>query len=301
MTNGPQSAATPHEKLPTGSFLAGRPTVILRSKQVWFLLVNFFRHHLGRPITGAVPVVLSITSHKHRLKGVFLTLASIASGTTRPQRVILWVDHQRDIDTLPRTLVILQRRGLEVRVGGPYRVHNKWYPAIEQGMLDGRPLVVADDDVFYPRRWLEQLWLAHQQDPTAIWGHRMHQMKISGGVIAPYGEWSPRHGTRPGPDVLLTGVGGVIFPPAFLRILSEEGTRFLELSPNQDDVWLTSRAIKHGFPRAQVGEKSLSPVTIPGTQGIALTRTNVVRNDSQIAAAFADIDIASIERSGSTD
>lgn len=301
MSNGSESQATPSKKSSTGSFLAGEPTLILRTKQVWFLLVNFVRHHLGRPITGTVPVVLSITSHQHRLKGVFLTLASIANGTARPQRVILWVDHQRDIDTLPRTLAVLQRRGLEVRVGGPYRVHNKWYPAIEQDTLDGRPLVVADDDVFYPRRWLEQLWASHQQDPTTIWGHRMHQMKISDGVIAPYGEWSPRHGTRPGRDVLLTGVGGVIFPPAFLKILSEEGTRFLEVSPNQDDVWLTSRAIKHGFPLAQVGETPLSPVTIPGTQGIALTRTNVVNNDSQIAASFADIDIASISRSSSND
>lgn len=263
-----------------------------RVKQAWLYAANLWRHVLNgrRPVTGDIPVVVSLTSYGRRMRTVFLTLETLSAGSARPERLILWVDHQRDLDKVPLSIKKLQRRGLEVRVAGDYRSHKKWYPPLVQDVLGGKPMVIADDDVFYPKEWLLDLWSAHISSPEVVWAHRAQQMIWSKEGFRPYATWHTRRGVSPGNDVFPTGVGGVLYPPGLLELLSVEGEEFMEITPRADDVWLASRAVKHGYLRGQVANEALTLLTIPGSQAAALNRTNISENDVQIAAAFADVD-----------
>lgn len=279
---------------PASAFSMRRRPMRYRLNQIWGVLVNTARHLAGRSVVGEVPVVVCLTSYGKRLGTVYLTIESIAAGAVRPAQLILWVDDEHALRSLPRTIHRMMRRGLEVRVGGNYRSHNKWYPAVTQEILDGRPMVVADDEVYYPRRWLAALWSAHQSAPSVIWAHRAHQMRREGNGFAPYRTWTARQGTEDGHDVMATGVGGALYPYSFLALLRCEGERFMEIAPRADDVWLCSRAVKLSYPRAQVAERSLVIRTIIGSQRVTLNATNIADNDWQIAAAFADVDLEQI-------
>ncbi len=120
------------------------------------LRVGFgIRNRLSRaPVTGDGPIV-SLTTHGVRLGVVHLALESIARGTLRPSRLVLWLGSEDFAAHLPKTLQRLVARGLEVRQSEDLGPHTKYWPLVAEG--PGGDFVTADDDVYYPRGWLAEL------------------------------------------------------------------------------------------------------------------------------------------------
>lgn len=246
-----------------------------------------------RPVTGDAPVVVSITSHGARLRMLHHTIESIAAGTVRPARLLVWVDDadERARALRSRPLRRLVRRGLELHIGEPCGPHGKWWPYVRSIRAHRLPLVTADDDVRYDRVWLQQLVEANRRRPTLIHCHRAHRMRLAPGpALAPYMSWPPCEDERPSHAWFVTGVSGVVYPPSFLDAVREDGDGFRACAPRADDVWLTARAIAHGVRVAQVGAvpRLYSPVV--GGQTTALSRGNGTDggNDRQIAATFTE-------------
>lgn len=244
-----------------------------------------------RPVTGTAPVVVSLTSHGRRLRSVSLAIESIVSGSVRPQRLVLWVDDEADRARAlhSRPLRRLIARGLELRVGEPVGPHGKWWPYVRSEAHHTLPLVTADDDIRYGRGWLRALLDAHAETPDAVHCHRAHRIVVTAASsLAPYMTWPPCRSTIPSHTSFLTGVSGVLYPPAFLDVLREDGDGFRETAPHADDVWLTARAIANGVRVAQVDASPRVWQTIVGGQRSALSRSNGTDggNDAQIAATL---------------
>ena len=244
-----------------------------------------------RSVTGTAPVVVSLTSHGARLRSVSMAIESIASGTVRPRRLVLWVDDEADRERALRSRALrrLVARGLELRVGEPVGPHGKWWPYVQSEEHHALPLVTADDDIWYGRDWLRQLVQAHTAEPDAIHCHRAHRMVVGAdSTLGPYMTWPPCQSTKPSHASFLTGVSGVLYPPAFLDALRADGAGFRATSPRNDDVWLTARAIAHGVRVAQVEATPRVWQTIVGGQRSALNRSNGTDggNDAQIAATL---------------
>lgn len=252
-------------------------------------LVQPFRR---RPVIGDAPVVVAVTSHGSRLRSVWHTIESIAAGVERPRRLVLWVDDadERDRALRSRPLRRLLDRGLEIRVGEPCGPHGKWWPHVRSSATHALPLVTADDDVRYDREWLRSLVQAHAARPDVVHCHRAHRMRLAdgGAELAPYMSWSPCLDTEPSSSAFITGVSGVLHPPAFLEALHRDGDAFMATTPRQDDVWLTARAIAHGYPIAQVAASPRSYPELAGGQRIALSKSNGTGGgtDRQLAATF---------------
>lgn len=258
-----------------------------------------------RPVTGDAPVVVSITSHGARLRMVHHTIESIARGTVRPVRLIVWVDDEQELARARRSRPLrrLLRRGLELRVGEPCGPHGKWWPYVRSVETHRLPLVTADDDVRYDRVWLEQLVEAHRRRPGLIHCHRAHEMRIAAGRVprlAPYMTWTPCTDPRPSHAWFVTGVSGVVYPPAFLDALRNDGDGFRTSAPRADDVWLTARAIAHRVRVAQIGAEPRMYSAVIGGQRTALSRRNGTDggNDGQIAATFRADDLRLIAEDG---
>jgi hypothetical protein len=244
-----------------------------------------------RPVTGSAPVVVSLTSHGRRLRSVSLAIESIVSGSVRPQRLVLWVDDEadRELALRSRPLRRLIARGLELRVGEPVGPHGKWWPYVQSEAHHTLPLVTADDDIRYGRAWLRALLDAHTANPDTIHCHRAHRIVATAdATLAPYMTWPPCRSTIPSHASFLTGVSGVLYPPALLDALRDDGDGFRQTAPHADDVWLTARAIAHGVRVAQVGATPRVWQTIVGGQRSALSRSNGTDggNDAQIAATL---------------
>ena len=246
-----------------------------------------------RSVLGDAPAVVSLTSYGHRIATVFATIESIAGGTLRPHRLILWLAHE-DLDRrLPHTLRALQRRGLEIRGCDDLGAHKKYYPYAASAPRDDLPLVTADDDVLYPRRWLETLLLRSRQYPQSTIGYRGELLRfLPDGSVAPYRTWALATTSKPDHRLVLTGVGGVLYPPAVVAEAARYGIQFLDECPRGDDLWLHRATLRSGFVPRQVFDDAVHHAAVPGSQRTALMATNVPGgNDEQIRRTYRAADL----------
>ncbi|TDN88395.1 hypothetical protein EV279_2837 [Microbacterium sp. BK668] len=248
-------------------------------------------------VAGTVDV--SMTTHGRRVADVWLAIESIARGTARPRRLILWLDGPQR--RLPWRLRRLQRRGLEIlRAESGLGVHTKYWPYVTTQPLDV-PLVLADDDIVYPPTWLE---LLHTRDADTghryLVAYRAHEIAmISPAAFAPYMQWPPCSSSAPSYRHFPTAVSGLLLPPALLRFVYEAGTAFLSTSPTNDDLWLHACAVRAGIPVVQVTEHQQHWYFIPLSQTQGLNAVNVFggANDRQMAAAHDELTRGRIWRS----
>ena len=109
--------------------------------------------------------------------------------------------------------------------------HTKLVPALKAFPND--ILVTADDDVFYPVNWFEQLRSAYLNDPGKIYTHRAHEIGLDeNNNITPYNDWHFSVKKTDKPELLFpTGVGGVLYPPHSLYHCCVYTTLFTQLTP----------------------------------------------------------------------
>jgi hypothetical protein len=262
------------------------------------LLVRLRARNLASraPVTGAAPVTVVMTTTAARIASVWAAIESIGAGTERPARLILWLDDPA-LAELPTSLRRLERRGLEVRRVDPgLRVHTKWWPYVQGIEAHRVPMVTSDDDQLYPPHWLTRLHEVAQAHPAAVVAHRAHRVALGAEGLAPYTSWEPVRSTSPGFGNFGTSVSGQLFPAALLDRLREAGMRFLQATPNADDVWLYAQGVKAGFPTVQTGIAPANYPFVPGSQTGGLYLENVLQegNDRQLAAVLDETDLERI-------
>jgi hypothetical protein len=235
---------------------------------------------------------VSLTTYGKRLYTVYLTIESIARGEYLPSRVILWLDEEPLLRSLPVTLRRLQKRGLEVKLCKNYGPHKKYYPYVESMESFEVPLVTADDDVLYSRSWLRKLVGSFQQYPNSVNCHLAKVIALEDGKIQPYMTWQLCRVEKPSFRNMSHGIGGVMLPPQFLAQLKAAGQSFETLCPKADDLWLHVQAVRNGTKVKQVSDRARRPPLIPGTQEGGLYHYNYAGgNDRQIENTYTEDDV----------
>lgn len=244
------------------------------------------RNRVGRgAVVGHGDVVVSLTTHGARLSSVAFTIESIARGSSRPRRLILWLDDPAAFASLPDSLRRLQCRGLDVRLTENYGPHTKYFPALETALADQLPMVTADDDIIYPRRWLSTLLTAGREHGDAVNCYRAYVVKVAEGALAPYATWPMCRTSEPSPSHFATGVAGVWYPIPMLQQLSSQGSEFMRWCPRADDIWLHWTALRAGIAIRQVSRTPQHFPYIPGTQIDTLMSVNVQNGDNDVRIA----------------
>lgn len=239
--------------------------------------------------------VVTMTTHGDRMRHAWLAIESIARGSVKPGRFILWLDcpPQR----LPWRLRRLQRRGLEVRFTAPgLGVHTKYFPYIEGASRFDEPLVTSDDDMIYPSNWLHDLLEGHRRHPNDIVCHRAHVIGVDGERLAPYTTWQPVQTTRASFAHFATSVSGQLIPAVVQEKLRAEGRAFLDRAPKADDVWIYRCAVAVGVRTRQLTTVSQNYPFVPATQHVALNADNVFAggNDRQLEASLTGEELARV-------
>ena len=256
-----------------------------------YALRNRFGH---QSVTNpATPAVVSLTSYGKRTGKVHRTIESIGSGVVLPSRLILWLDDAEVVARPPAALARLIKRGLEVRLTEDIGPHKKYYPYVASITEHAVALVTADDDVFYPAVWLQQLLQASAKHPEDVICQRARVAIVREGVLGPYAEWPPSNNMTDLTNLIGIGVSGILYPPSFLTLLHRQGDRFKVDCPRADDLWLHVNALRDGRTVRQVG-------ALPGyyqgffrSQTSALWKSNMSDgNDAVIARLYQPSDIA---------
>ncbi len=238
---------------------------------------------LSRPRshTLSAPLIVSLTSYAPRFPTLAFALRSLLRQTVRADRTILWVAHD-DFELLPREVLRLQSRGLEIRQVEDQRSYTKILPA-----LDAFPdafICTADDDVYYWPTWLAELVERTDEDRQVVRFHRAHEMTFDAADdLRPYAEWIFDTKTRgESQRYFPTGVGGILYPPGILRHTVEDRQAAFTLCPFADDVWLFWIGKGNGARYHAVG-RNRPLLNWPQSQAQSLWAENQKgRNDMQI-------------------
>lgn len=254
----------------------------------------------NKPITDPESTTyVSLTTYGPRVDRVHLAIESIARGTSRPGRIVLWLDDV-DIDNPPVKLKQLQQRGLELRQTINYGPHKKAYPALRETVPEDWVFVTADDDVFYPSWWLDRIEAAVKLEPDVIVCLRAlaYRLTDKSSLLAPMKEWRWVNETKPSCAHFAIGVSGIAYPPRLRKALVDRGTAFLAAAPKADDVWINAVAAELNIGIKQASKRRKIFPSIPGTKDTALMHTNVTggQNDVQIRQTYSATAIANIRK-----
>ena len=240
-------------------------------------------------ITKDGPVV-SLTSFDKRIDIVYLAIESIARGRLLPGRITLWLEEELKAN-LPDSLKRLEKRGLEIQYTSDLGPHKKYYPEVTQNRDIDKSFVTADDDILYPKYWLERIVQSAEQLPNAIHCFRAREILFNDdGLIEPYSNWKHCNSAKCSHKHFSIGCYGVLFPAQMRKALKAQGLSFTQKCPRADDVWLNATAVKSGFPVKQVVSVPQHFYEIPTTRNTSLFDYNVREggNDEQIAKTYTE-------------
>jgi hypothetical protein len=235
----------------------------------------------GRPHNLSVPLIVSLTSYPPRFPTLIHTLRSLLRQTVKADRTILWVA-SADFERLPREVLDLQSRGLEIQRTSNQRSYTKILPA-----LDAYPeayICTADDDMYYWPAWLEELVEGVDDSRRITPCHRALELAFhDDGMLKSYLEWDldvARRGESG--RYLPAGVGGVLYPPGILKHEAEDRENARLLCPFEDDVWLFWMG-KRNDARCRTVGRHRKFLQWPGSQEQGLWEENQTgRSDVQI-------------------
>ena len=192
-------------------------------------------------IKRETPIIVSLTSYRERFKDLPITLYSLLNQSLKPDRIILWLNEDcEDLAYLPYEITQFIKNGLEIRFVKDIGSYTKVIPAFKE--FKRSIILTADDDIYYPKDWLEKLYLSYIAHPEDIHVHRAHRANLS----LPYEKWEKHVNEESARfDNFLTGVGGVLYPPnCFTNEVLREDI-FLKSAPKADDIWLWIMAVVH--------------------------------------------------------
>lgn len=225
--------------------------------------------------------IVSMTSFPAALPFAAQALGSIFRQSTRPDLVVLYLTKSQFPDGIPKILQEITDPIFQVRFYDEnIRSFTKLIPALIDFPSD--IIITADDDVDYPKNMIAHLLRAHRRQPNVIFGNRVRRVRFDdAGNLLPYRQWKiyKRHrylfmSMRPRFTNMLTGVGGVLYPPrAFGADVFDQKT-FMDLAPSVDDVWFWLMSVKNGTKTAPLRFARWKEREIKKPDAINLKTTN---------------------------
>lgn len=229
-------------------------------------------------------IIVSLTSFPKRIQHVHLAIESIMRGEVKPDKIILWLSREQfdGTNSLPKSLLALQQRGLEIHcVDGNIRSYKKFVYTLQTYTTD--ILVTADDDIFYRTDWLKELMSWHEQYPEDVISNYTFDIRYDQqGKRLPYRMWN--NNVRQGNHLFFGSGGGVLFPTGSLPEESTNMQVAMSVCPNADDIWLNAMVHMNGRTIRRTNYYSIIlPVLTIGDERLANTNIET-GNDKQLDA-----------------
>lgn len=186
------------------------------------------------------PYIVSFTSFPARIDKVWQVAESIFRQCFQPTRLILWLSTEdfESKELLPKKLLQLEKRGLEIRFcNNNLMPHKKYFYAMQE--FPNATIITIDDDMIYPPDLLQKLITAQQQYPGSICCSICADIKISEGHFRPYDEWYyVKKNQAPSFRLLPIGAGAVLYPPGSLHKEVFNQPQLIKMALYTDDLWL---------------------------------------------------------------
>ena len=230
-------------------------------------------------------VVVSLTTYPKRISTVWLTIETLLRQSVKPDEIILWLAEPQfpeGLSELPSSVLRLQDRGLTIRFCDDLRSHKKYFYALQEYAED--LVILADDDMFYPRDTIQKLLQMHKRWPEDI-------CCITAQIIEPTFSAMPSVWRNPSPNEhtlqhtdriqAFTG-SGTLIPPKALPEEAFDKEAIRQLCPYADDLWITFMAHRNGTRLSTLKKWRPFPVSIYGTAEGSLYYINGEGNQNDV-------------------
>ncbi|TVU91627.1 glycosyltransferase [Vreelandella titanicae] len=230
-------------------------------------------------------LVVSLTSYKARFDNLHLTLRSLLLQEMCPDLLILWIAEDEKAD-LPEAVWQLEQYGLNIQFCEDIRSYKKIIPTLQS--YPDSFIVTADDDIYYEPRWLTKLLENWDGNNKTVVAHRAHKILLKqNNKPLPYRKWKWEIDENEVIDgkIVPTGCGGVLYPPHVFHSEVTDTSKFMELCPSADDIWLYWMASLNGA-KAKRSNYNFQLIEWPNEEGASLWKENIHGggNDQSIKA-----------------
>lgn len=211
---------------------------------------------------GKEQYIVSLTSFPARIEYVHVAIETLMRQKRKADQIILWLaESQFPEKKLPDQLVRLQERGLTIRWCDDLRSHKKYFYAFREFPEDN--IILADDDIFYPRDTLKLLTKLHKKHPKEI--VCISAQIIAPSLAAPPSVWNgPELGKRYVSDYYtqaFTGAGS-LFPAHWYTEEIFNKDKAMSLAQTADDLWLKVMSFVAGVKTTMLYPQRGFPVEI---------------------------------------
>ena len=199
-------------------------------------------------------VIISLTSYPPRIYGVHKVIESLYLQTVRADEIVLYLSEEEfpnlDAD-IPDTLrMLIGQQGFHIKwVKGNLKSHKKYYYALQEYRDD--IVITVDDDMIYAPFMVSELVESWKRFPKAISARRARLILRKGESIEEYSKWGIRldeYVNTPRMDLCAIGVEGICYGPGCADENWFNKDLFMEVSENQDDLWLKYHEIIQDIP-----------------------------------------------------
>lgn len=225
-------------------------TLFTRYKQAFNLFNRLDAAFIGNmsgvnQLKRQVPIIVTLSSDEGSFKELELSLYSIFNQKVSPDRVILWLRYDLELNQLPYFITRYVKNGLEIK----FVQDKKSYTKIIYTLLEYKNsiIVTADDNIYYPRNWLKTLYHSYITNPEDIHAHRAVGIKINDKHVSASRTWD-KFVDEESTSLLNIplSVGGVLYPPnCFTKDIVREDI-FLKKLNIDWDIWAWAIGIISG-------------------------------------------------------
>lgn len=196
----------------------------------------------------AEDVIVSLTSYGERIAELKYTLYSLVMQSVRPKRIVVNIAFS-DEDKITPELRQFEKYGVEFYLTEDLRSYKKLIPTVMR--FPEKTIVTCDDDIFFPKKWLQILLAESEEHPHDIISHLVYRNDI----IQYYLDLK-NDVPRPKLSAIVLGGGGCLYPPTpFHKDLCNKEL-FMMLAPTSDDFWFSLMALLKGI-RIRTPKKSI--------------------------------------------
>lgn len=237
-------------------------------------------------LNNEVIPIISLTSHPARLPFIGPCLDSLIQQKGNFKKIILWLSYEEfpgHESSLPKAILEYKRFGISIEWCHNLKSYNKLIPALLNYPDD--VIVIADDDVVYPKDWLERLVNAYKEFPDCVNALRVHKIAKYHGVVQEYKNWASCSEDDCEKSYLnfATGVGGVIYTKNLFYMDLFNESIFLRLCPTSDDIWFWAMAVMNNTKTRIIKPAYDNIVTIDGSQEVGLWKINNSKGENDVA------------------
>lgn len=229
--------------------------------------------------------IISLTSYPERIEPVSKVIKSLFQQSIKADEIILWLSQdefpERE-NNLPESLIsMLGKNGFWICwVPKNLKSHKKYFYALQEYPDD--IVITVDDDMYYSSQLVEELLCIYQKYPDSIAARGIRIMLKNESGIADYTLWNTeceKYREQKRMDLCAIGCYGILYPPHIANERWFDVSTMMNLSPNQDDLWLKYNEILDGVSVVYGGNKNLDKI-VEESQKCALFKMNVGENQN---------------------